>query len=147
MRVSFLLMVTLFVIVATSCTAIPTPTPVPTSTPLLMPPTKQPEPQRPLVGGRISGLPDGTLATIYVRLPSGRVVLWGQRGNGSWEFVVTDVGGAEKIVAAEAEGYVSTPISYTIHLSSTTAYVVESGRITTNEALHLDFHFAPAGSP
>ena len=144
MRVSFLLTAMLLMIVAAGCTV--TPVAVPTSTSPLIPPTKQPEPGRPLVRGQISGLSDNTLATVYVRLPSGRVVLWGERGNGPWEFVVTATGGADKIVVAEAEGYVSQPISYTIHLSGTTAHVVEGGQIT-DEALHLDFHFDPADSP
>lgn len=109
-------------------------------------PPKQPEPQRPLIAGEFSGLPDDTLVTIYVRTPSGQEAVWGtQRGSGSWETVVTDASGRDYVVTAEAEGYASQPISYTIHLSGTTAYVVEDSQITT-EALHLDFHFEPVES-
>jgi len=136
MRVSspgFLLVTTLLAIAVAGCSCAS--------------PQKQPEPSRPLIGGQISGLPDDVLATIYVRLPSGRVVLWGERGNGPWEFVVTAAGGEDKVVTAEAEGYASEPASYAIHLSDTTAYIIENGQITTNEALHLDFHFEPVDSP
>lgn len=141
MRVGFLASATLLVVTLVSCAVIPTATPMPTI------PLKQPEPGRPLVKGQLSGLPIDVLATIYVRLPSGQVVLWGERENGTWEFVVTEAGGTEKIVTAEAKGYVSQPISYTIHVSGTTAYLVEGGQITAKEALNLDFHFAPVGSP
>jgi len=143
MRVSILLMITLLGMIAVSCAVVPTPSS--TATPPI--PPKQPEPGRPLVKGQLSGLPNDMLATIYIRLPSGQVVLWGERGNGAWEFVVTEAGDANKIVTAMAKGYVSQPISYTIYVSSTTAYLVEGGQITAKEALNLDFHFAPSGSP
>jgi len=139
MRVSSLVTAVLLIIMAAGCTVMSTATPTT--------PSKQPEPQRPLVRGEISGLPDDTLATIYVRLPPGRVVDWGRHGNGLWECVVRAAGGVDKVVTAEAEGYISSPVSYTIHLSGTTAYVVKDGQITTDEALHLDFHFKPVESP
>jgi hypothetical protein len=50
-------------------------------------------------------------------------------------------------MTAEATGYSSNPVSYTIHLSGTTAYLVEDGQTTAKEALRLDFHFARSGSP
>jgi hypothetical protein len=108
---------------------------------------KQPEPWQPLVQGEITGLPDNVLATIYVHLPSGQLTQWGHRRNGPWESVVTASGGAQKIITAEAEGYVSDPISYTVYSSDTVAYVVEGGQITDEEALHLDFHFEPVAPP
>jgi hypothetical protein len=46
------------------------------------------------------------------------------------------------VVTAEAEGYVSQPINYSIRLSGTTAYVVEGDQIR-DEAVHLDFHLDP----
>jgi hypothetical protein len=111
-------------------------------------PSKQPEPQRPRIGGQFSGLPDDALVTIHICTPSGWEAVWGtRRGNGPWESVVTDASGVDYVVTAEAEGYVTDPISYTIHLSGTTAYVVEDGQITSNEALYLDFDFKPVGSP
>jgi hypothetical protein len=64
-------------------------------------------------------------------------------GNGIWQAVVTDASGVDYTVTAEAEGYVSAPISYTIHLEGLEAFLVENGQITDQEALHLDFHFEP----
>jgi len=110
-------------------------------------PIKQPEPSRPRIGGQISGLPDGKLAMIRIRMPTGRVVKWGERLNGSWEMVVHTAGGPDYIVTAEAEGYISGPASYRIHLRGDTAYVVRNGQVTDEEAIHLDFHFVPKQSP
>jgi hypothetical protein len=56
--------------------------------------------------------------------------------------VVTQASGVDYVVTAEAEGYVSQPISYSIRLSGTTAYVVEGDQIR-DEAVHLDFHLDP----
>jgi len=123
-----------------SCTVVPTATP-----PI---PTKQPEPGRPLVRGQIAGVADDVLVTIHVHTPSRwEAGTFTRLGSGLWQAVVTEASGVDYIVTAEAEGYVSTPISYTIHLSGMVAYMVEGGQITTNEALHLDFHFEPAGPP
>jgi hypothetical protein len=109
---------------------------------------KQPEPQRPLIGGQFSGLAAGTLVTIHVCTPSGHETLWGtRRGSGPWESIVTDVDGVDYVVTAEAEGYLVSPPSYTIHLSGTVAYVVEGGQVTTEEALDLDFDFELATLP
>ena len=143
MRVSILLMIMLLGMITVSCTVIPAP--ISTATPSI--PTRQPIPGQPLVKGQLSGLPNNILATIYVRSPSGQVVLWGERGNGAWEFVVTEADGANKIISAEAKGYVSQPISYTINVSGTTAYLVEGGQITDKEAMNLDFHFASVSPP
>jgi hypothetical protein len=60
---------------------------------------------------------------------------------------VTEASGLDYIVTAEAEGYISQPISYTIHISGDTAYVVREGQVTNEEAVHLDFHFIPKDSP
>ena len=111
-------------------------------------PTKQPEPSRPLVEGEISGVPDGTLVTMHVRTPEDREAHT-VKGPfpGSWEAVVTEASGLDYIVTAEAEGYVSQPISYTIHISGDTAYVVCDGKVTDEEAVHLDFDFEPRDSP
>lgn len=146
-HVGFLIATMLLAAITGGCAAISTATPTPMPTPPLTTPQKQPEPQHPLVQGEITGLPDDVLATIYVRLPSGRVILWGERGNGHWEFVVTASGEVDRVVTAEAEGFISSPISYTIRLSGTTAYVVEEGQVTTREAVHLDFHFEPVNLP
>lgn len=140
MRVSLILATTLLAFMMGSCTVIPTATPTRIR-------TKQPEPGRPLVQGQIAGVADDVLVTIHVHTPSRwEAGTFTRLGNGPWQAVMTD-SDADYIVTAEAEGYVSTPVSYTIHLSGMVAYMVEGGQITTNEALHLDFHFEPAGSP
>jgi len=64
-------------------------------------------------------------------------------GNGSWQAVVTDASGVDYIITAEADRYVSAPISYTIHLEGLAASLVENGQLTDQEASHLDFHFEP----
>ena len=64
-------------------------------------------------------------------------------GDGTWQAVVTDASGVDHIITAEAEGYASSPISYTIHLEGLSAYLVENGQVTDQEASHLDFHFEP----
>lgn len=127
-----------------SCTASPLPGPTVTSEI----PRKQPEPSRPLIRGEISGLPDSTLVTIHIRTLQGREAYTiGGPSPGPWEAVVTEASGLDYIVAAEVEGYISQPISYTIHISGDTAYVVRNGQVTDEEAVHLDFHFVPKDSP
>jgi len=64
MRIHLFWTVTLLLIVG-SCTVVSPPGP--TATPEI--PPKQPEPSRPLVGGEISGLPDGTIVTIHICTP------------------------------------------------------------------------------
>jgi len=105
---------------------------------------KQPIPSRPLVSGDISGLPSNVSTTIYVRTLKG----WETRKvklptPDRWKVVVTEASGVDYIVSAEAEGYVSQPISYTIRIEGDTAYVVQDGQVTDEEAIHLDFHFVP----
>ena len=56
---------------------------------------------------------------------------------------MTEASGRDYIVTAEADGYMSQPTSYTIHISGETAYVVRDGEVTEEEAVNLDFHFAP----
>lgn len=143
MRIHLFWMGTLFLIVV-SCTAVPLPRPTVTSE---IPP-KQPEPTRPLVRGEISGLPDGTTVTIHIRTPKGRETYTVEGPSpGPWEAVVTEASGRNYVVTAEAEEYVNQPISYTIHISGDTAYVVRDGRVTDEEAVHLDFNFVQKDSP
>ena len=105
-------------------------------------PTKQPIPVRPSIGGEISGLPDNVTVTIRVRTLGGQEVLWGkQPGTGSWKVAITKAGGVDYAVTAEAEKYVSQPVSYIIHISDDTAYLVRDGQVSNEEAIHLDFHF------
>lgn len=143
MRIHLFWIVTLLLIVM-SCTAVPLPEPTATSE---IPP-KQPEPSRPLVRGGILGLPDGTTVTIHIRTPQGREAYTVEGPSpGPWEAVVTEASGLDYIVTAEAEGYISQPISYTIHVSGDTAYVVRDDQVTDEEAIHLDFHFDLSDSP
>ncbi len=143
MRVHLLWMAIL-ALIAAGCTPMPIPHPTPTSTTI----AKQGEPVRPLIGGQISGLPEDVLATIYIRTPQGRTVSWGGAKVGvPWQAIVHKAGGFDYIVTAEAEGYISQPISYTIHINGDTAYVVRDGQVTDEEAVHLDFHFVPKDSP
>ncbi len=147
MRTYVLALMVLLTWIITGCASShPLLSPEPTATPII--PSKQPEPSRPRVKGEISGVPDGTLVTIHVRTLGG----WETRTvkgpfPGLWESVVTEASGIDYIVTAEAEGYVSQPISYTIHISDDTAYVVRDGQATDEEAIHLDFHFVPKESP
>lgn len=160
MRSCHLLLITSIAIMVASCSTVDTvePTKTPVTTPGVAPavtasvtpeiPAKQPEPDQPLIKGLISGLPDGVLVFLYIKTPSGRVRSHGTSpGNGTWEAVLANSSGEEYVVTAEAEGFTSNPISHTIQISGETAYVVEKGRTTTQEALHLDFHFTPASEP
>jgi len=147
MGIRIVVLMTLLLWISVGCAEVPpSPPPQPTATPMSYP--KQPEPSRPLISGQFLGLPNDRLVTFYVRTPEGWEALWGTTPQGGyWEAVVTTASGADYIVTAEAEGYVSQPISYTIHISGDTAYVVREGQITDEEALHLDFHFVLKDSP
>ena len=134
-------------LMVTGCVVTPRPTPTPTLT-QPSPVQKQPEPSRPLVAGRISGLPGDTLFTVQPHALNGRRAGYlTQRGNGYYSIVVTSASGVDYIITAEAEGYVSTPISYTLHLDGLNAHVVEDGQVTVIEALNLDFKFTPVDVP
>lgn len=142
MCIRFFVSATLLAVILISCVAVPTATTTATI------PPKQPEPGRPRVEGQITGITDNALVTIHIYTPSGQETGYvTQPGNGPWEAIVRDVSGLDYIMAAEVKGYTSQPVSYTIHLSGTTAYLVEGGQITAKEALNLDFHFAPFVSP
>ncbi|HOT91075.1 MAG TPA: hypothetical protein PLN71_05780 [Anaerolineae bacterium] len=109
---------------------------------------KQPIPDRPLIGGQILDLPNDVAVTIRVHTLTEREVRRREQlGPGSWEVVITEAGGVDYVVTAEAGGYISQPISYTIHISGDTAYVVCDGEVTDEEALHLDFDFVSEHSP
>jgi len=109
---------------------------------------KQPIPDRPLIGGQVLDLPNDVAVTIRVYTLAGREVRRiEQMGPGSWQVVITKTGGVDYVITAEAEGYVSQPDSYTVHIRGDTAYVVHDGQVTDEEATHLDFHFIPKASP
>ena len=117
-------------------------TSVPTITPTIF--KKQPEPQQPLIFGDISGVPDGILVSVHMQTTKGwEAVIVNREGSGKWETVVTDASGVDYIVTAEAPDFVSTPISYSIHLEDMKVYLVDNGKVTNKEAVNLDFHFEP----
>ncbi|MBN2006602.1 MAG: hypothetical protein JXA21_24835 [Anaerolineae bacterium] len=109
---------------------------------------KQPEPHTPIIKGELSGLPGDTLVVIRTFNASKQQVQWGtRRGDGVWESVIPYERGAEYVITAIAEGFVTTPVSYTVRQDAEKAYLVENGSNTPTEALHLDFHFTPAATP
>ncbi|MEA3440515.1 MAG: hypothetical protein U9R58_09555 [Chloroflexota bacterium] len=143
MRTNFLWLI-IIVIFVVSCKPLPLTLPTPTPTDV----SKQGEPSRPLIGGQISSLPEGVLATINIRTPQDRIVSWGWAATDvPWQTIVHTAGGFDYYVTAEAEGYVSQPEGYMIHISGETAYLVRDGQVTDEEAIHLDFHFVPSQSP
>jgi hypothetical protein len=136
----------IIILMITGCSV--RPSPAPTYKPLSTFPSKQPEPQRPIIEGRISGLPNNTLLTIHVKTLIGKEAIYlTQAVNSHWEIVITSASGVDYIITAEAAGYTSTPQNYTIHLSDTTVYIVDEGQITENEAINLDFLFTPSNLP
>lgn len=142
MRITLYLIV-ITILLNTGCTGPIRPTAISTNVQ-----SKQPEPHNPIIRGQIIGLSDNNLVTIHVNTIDGREALYySQKGNGNWEIVVTNASGLDYVVTAEAAGYESSPKSYTIHLSETKVYVVEAGKITENEAVHLDFQFTSIISP
>jgi hypothetical protein len=94
--------------------------------------------------GDVTGIPADVLITIHVKSVSGREAgAATMKGSGIWQAVVTDASGLDYIITADAEGLVSDPISYTIHLDGQTAYLVVDGHVTDQEAIDLDFDFKP----
>ncbi len=143
MRASLVVVIALFSIVVVGC--IITPSAIPNKISTNHP--RQPEPQQPLIRGDISGVHQNTLITIHVCTTDGREASYITRqGNGIWEAVVTDVSGIDYLITAEAVGFISSPISYSIHLDDMTAFLNEHGLVTSTEASRLDFHFKPANT-
>jgi hypothetical protein len=142
MRACGILVIAVFGYILTGC--IISPTTIPTAIPTGF--QKQPEPQEPLIYGSITGVPDGTLVSVKLLTPSEReAVSINREGNGYWEAVITDASGVDYVVTAIAQGYMSSPTSYTVHLDEDAAkvYLVVNGKVTANEAVNLDFHFRP----
>ena len=106
------------------------------------------EPQEPHIFVSFSGLDETAIGYVYFRTLSGHTPVWGSRpGNGEKRVVLPERQGVIYVVTAEAEGYVSDPISYTIQLSGTRFYLVENGQITSNAVSKLDFQFKPINTP
>ncbi len=122
-------------LMASGCNA-PTPAP-PTVTPWVLHVTKEPIPPGVQVGGAIFGLPPGTIASISAVSDKSTS---GGGGNQSWDLALSPLGD-RYVVTAQAEGYVSSPVSYTVRIVGDKAYVVEGGQTIDKQADHLDFTF------
>jgi len=108
----------------------------------------KPEPQEPHIFVSFSGLDNSALGRIFFRTLSGETPLTGSHpGNGEIRVVLPEREGVIYIVSAEAEGYVSDPISYSIQLAGTDFYLVENGQITLNKVTGLKFQFKPMITP
>ena len=124
--------------ITVSCSIQPTPkppTPKPTPTTFI----RQPIPFGPSIGGEVSGLLNSNdLVTTHLYDAIGHEVSYGTRsGNGPWELVLTTiVPNTEYIVSAEASGYSSQPITYTVSIGS-------QGDPAAKIVSDLDFHFTP----
>jgi hypothetical protein len=149
LRIVALLFYVILTVSISSCDGITTDTPIGTpKAATLQPEPHRPEPQEPQIVVSFSGLNDDTLAKIFFRTLSGDEPLRGSHpGNGEMDVILPEKLGAKYIVAAEAEGYVSNPISYTIQISGTLVYMVEDNQIAPNEVLELEFQFEPIDTP
>lgn len=96
-----------------------------------------------IVGGYLTDLPDGAEAQIMIRNIDGNnhfgPMTW--RKNGGWHGNLKNSPGKLYEVTVTAEGYTSIPLSYTIQVSGTKAYVFDAGQLTGEVADHLDFRF------
>jgi len=157
-RSNWLLVVRVFIglllfIPLTNCNVVATSIPTSTTIHSLVVPTSQqepvrPEPQEPHIFVSFTGLDDSNLVRIYFRTLSGETPLTGSHpGNGELRVVLPDRQGIIYGVTAEAKGYVSDPISYTIQLNGEIFYIVENGQVTSNEPSVLKFQFTPIFTP
>lgn len=98
-----------------------------------------------IIGGQLEGLPEDVVAKVTVDdlddddAAHLRFMSW--QGSGTWADNLSNSSGRTYKVMAEAEGYISLPPSYTIQVDGSKAYVVAGGRLTADEADHLDFRF------
>ncbi len=63
-----------------------------------------------------------------------------QHGNSKWEMAFGR-NTSDFSITPQVLGYVATPISYTVHISGTQAFVTDHGVVSPLTADHLDFHF------
>lgn len=102
-----------------------------------------------IIGGQISGLLDNAKATTLVYSQDYGIVVeepaW--IGDASWKIELTKHRGLSYWIIPQAEGYIGAPISYTVQISGTEAYMVENGMVTSAKADHLDFHFEKTNLP
>jgi hypothetical protein len=96
-----------------------------------------------IIQGRLKNLPDDVVIRTMVCNLDGDAHFGPMRwtGEGVWSSNLRNSPGKVFEVTAEAEGYTSVPLSYTIQVSGAKAYVVVDGQLTPDEANHLDFHF------
>jgi hypothetical protein len=116
------------------------------NSPVATPLPKQPEPRFPRIGGQFTGVSDDLVVRFSIYTLSGRRAGFGSRlSNGQWEAVVTEASGHDYFLTAEAEGYVSQPLRYTLHVSGTTVTVDNPAGEpwVGEEVMSLDFHFVP----
>jgi hypothetical protein len=94
-----------------------------------------------IIGGQISGLSGGDFRILLYQ-DAAPWALFRLQGNYPWYSNLRGNTGQVYTMTAFAEGYTVTPISYTVQISGTKAYVVTDGYVTSEEANHLDFHFS-----
>jgi hypothetical protein len=96
-----------------------------------------------IISGQIAGLPNGAQATLYTYALDknmGYGIQWINE-NGSWKQLLRKSFGNFYRVTIDLQGYSTAPVSYTVYLSGTHAYVVDDGQVTTIKADSLDFTF------
>jgi len=96
-----------------------------------------------IVGGQLKDLPDGVEVQTMIRNLDGNnhfgPMTW--RRNGTWSSNLKNSPGKLYVVTAKAAGYTSIPLSYTIQVSGTEAYILVDGKVTIDTATKLDFSF------
>lgn len=110
--------------------------PIPTPTPLQITPTLPKQPIQLLsVEVEISGLPEDVSVSLSVsKPPSSQPIIRGERGTGVWNLdlpLYCDF----CVVTANASGYTSTPISYTIKVIDGNPQVYAADNKTTDRAI------------
>ena len=95
------------------------------------------------IGGRFFGLPDDLQVRLSVRVLDGCGAEWPSLplAKMGWSQKLRNYDGSVYSITPLADGYLSTPLSYTVEISGTEAYVVVNGTITPEKSDHLDFRF------
>ena len=101
---------------------------------------KQPEPSEPQLSISASGVTKDALVMVRIYTLDGRQIQWGTfLGRDTGVFVITDVNGLDYVITAEADGFVSKPKSYTIHLDKGTISLMENDEAIAKDISHLNF--------
>jgi hypothetical protein len=93
-----------------------------------------------VIGGRLSGLSGTVELRLIATTPDGHV--WGSGSvtvNSDWTMTLRKGLGVDYIIAPDYV-FVTSPLSYTVHISGSQAFVTDHGVITPLTADHLDFH-------